>query len=136
LPKYPFLSAEWIEEARKIRDEYRGRAQQVAHVVRMNQVVTDVPFGEGTVRTYIDTTAGSLDLELGELEDPDLTVTMDYLTAKALLVEGDPQAGMQAFMAGKIKVDGDMSKLMALQATPPDPTSQEIASRIRSITQD
>jgi len=57
------------------------------------------------------------------------------LTAKALLVEGDPQAGMQAFMAGKIKVDGDMSKLMALQATPPDPTSQEIASRIRSITQ-
>lgn len=135
MPKYPFLSAEWIEEARKIRDEYRGRAQQVAHVVRMNQVVTDVPFGEGTVRTYIDTTAGSLVLELGELEDPDLTVTMDYLTAKALLVEGDPQAGMQAFMAGKIKVDGDMSKLMALQATPPDPTSQEIASRIRSITQ-
>ena len=29
---------------------------------------------------------------------------------------------MQAFMAGKVKVEGDMAKLMALQAAPGRPT--------------
>ena len=43
-------------------------------------------------------------------------MTVDYLTAKAIIVDGNPQAGMQAFMAGKIKVQGDMTKMMALQA--------------------
>ena len=50
---------------------------------------------------------------MGHLENPDLTVTLDYVTAKAILVDGNPQAGMQAFMAGKIKVQGDMTKMMA-----------------------
>jgi len=61
-------------------------------------------------------------------------VTLDYGTAKSILVEGNPQAGMQAFMAGKIKVEGDMAKLMALQAAPPDATAQEVATRLREIT--
>ena len=35
----------------------------------------------------------------------DLTVTVDYETAKAILVEGNAQAAMQAFMAGRIKIE-------------------------------
>ena len=58
-------------------------------------------------------------MDLGELENPDLTVTVDYATAKAIFVEQNPQAGMQAFMAGKIKVQGDMTKLMAMQQSAP-----------------
>ena len=54
-------------------------------------------------------------MDLGHLEDPDLTVTVDWTTAKAIFVEQNPQAGMQAFMAGKVKVQGDMTKLMAMQ---------------------
>ena len=60
----------------------------------------------------MDTSDGELKMELGALENPDLTVTVDYDTAKAIFVEQNPQAGMQAFMAGKIKVQGDMTKLM------------------------
>jgi putative sterol carrier protein len=42
---------------------------------------------------------------------------------------------MQAFMAGKVKVEGDMAKLMALQAgPPPDATAQEMATRLKEIT--
>jgi hypothetical protein len=54
----------------------------------------------------MDTTEGDMKMDFGHLESPDLTVTLDYDTAKAILVEGNPQAGMQAFMAGKIKVAG------------------------------
>jgi len=67
---------------------------------------------------------------------PDLKVTVDYDTAKAILIEGNPQVGMQAFMAGKVKVEGDMAKLMALQAAPAgaDATAAEMANRLKEIT--
>lgn len=136
MPKYTFLSPEWIDEAKKIREEYRGRTQPITHSVRMNQVITDVPFGEGTLESHIDSTSGDLELDLGHLSEADLKVTMDYLTAKAILVEGNPQAGMQAFMSGKIRVEGDMTKLLAMQSAPPDATSLEIAGRIRDITEE
>ncbi len=132
---YKFLSEEWMEEARKIREEYAGKAAPPAHEVRMNQVITDVPFGEGSIDAHMDTSGGESKMELGHLENPDLTVTLDYDTAKAILVDGNPQAGMQAFMAGKIKVQGDMTKLMALQSAAPDPVQAEIAEKIKAITE-
>src|SRR3546814_10983472 len=88
----------------------------------MNQVVTDVPFGDGTINAHMDTSSGEMEMDLGHLDEADLTVTLDYAPAKAILVDGNPQAGMQAFMAGKIKVPGDMTKLMAMQQGTPDPT--------------
>jgi len=134
--KYPFLSEEWIAEVRKIGDEARaeGGGTIIPHAVKMNQVITDVPFGSGTVDVHMDTTSGDMQMEMGHLPDPDLTVTVDYDTAKAIFVDGNPQAGMQAFMAGKVKVQGDMTKLMAMQAAPPDPKAQELSKKIRDIT--
>jgi putative sterol carrier protein len=133
--KYPFLSDEWIAEARKIRGEFQGEGTPPAHVIKMNQVITEVPFGEGTINAHMDTSSGEMELETGHIEGADLKVTLDYVTAKAILVEGNPQAGMQAFMAGKIKVEGDMTKLMAMQAAPADPTAAEVAKRIQEITE-
>lgn len=132
---YPFLSDEWIEQAHAIRTEYRDRAPAVDHRVRMNLVVTEMPFGDGDVAAHMDTTAGELDIDRGHVEDADLTVTVDYETAKAILVDRNPQAGMQAFMAGKIRVEGDMATLLAIQAAPPDPHAQAMADRLREITE-
>jgi putative sterol carrier protein len=84
----------------------------------------------------MDTSGAEMEMDVGHLENPDLTVTLDYVTAKAILVDGNPQAGMQAFMAGKIKVQGDMTKMMALQSGAPDPTQAEIAAKIKEITSD
>jgi hypothetical protein len=134
---YPFLSDEWLDEARKIRTEYDGKVPPIAHSVRMNLVVTAVPFGDADIDAHVDTSNGNLVLDTGHLESPDLTVTVDYDTAKAILIEGNPQAGMQAFMAGKVRVEGDMAKLMALQAQPAasDPNAAEMATRLREITE-
>ena len=130
-----FLSDEWFTDAKKIREEYAGKGTPPAHAVRMNQVVTDVPFGDGTVNVHMDTSSGELQFDQGHLDNPDLTVTVDYDTAKAIIVDGNPQAGMQAFMAGKIKVQGDMTKLMAMQSGTPDPVAQEVAEKIKGITE-
>ena len=131
---YKFLTQEWIDAAKKVREEV-GEGAPVAHSVRMNQVITDVPFGDGTVNAHMDTSSGQLEMDLGHLDNPDLTVTIDYDTAKAIFVEGNPQAGMQAFMAGKIKVQGDMTKLMAMQSGTPDPKAAEVAAKIKEITE-
>ena len=132
---HPFLSDEWMAAARDIRTKYEDRATEVTQVIRINQVITDVPFGEGTVHSYLDTSSGRVEMELGELDDADATITTDYATAKALFVDQDPAAGMQAFMAGKVKVQGDMMKLMAMQtALPNDETAQQVADEIKAIT--
>jgi putative sterol carrier protein len=134
--KYKFLSEEWVAAAKKIREEGGGGGDSApAHQVKMNQVITDVPFGDGTVNAHMDTTSGKLEMDLGHLDDAELTVTLDYDTAKAILVDGNPQAGMQAFMAGKIKVQGDMTKLMAMQQGSPDPAQLEAAAKIKEITE-
>jgi putative sterol carrier protein len=138
VPTYPFLSDEWIAEARRIREEYRGAEQPVANPVRMNQVITDVPFGSGSLDAHIDTTSGELEIDAGHLEAPDVTISLDYETAKAVFVDGTMETAMQAFMAGKVRVQGDLPKLIAAvqqQATPLTPEAGDIARRIKEITE-
>jgi putative sterol carrier protein len=94
-----------------------------------------VPFDENTVNAFFDTSSGGLQLELGELDDADATITTDYETAQSLFVEQDQTIAMQAFMAGKIKVQGDMMKMMAMQtAIPSNEFTDTIAEEIKSIT--
>lgn len=142
MPSYPFLSDEWIAEARKIRAEFAAdpdhAAPEAPASVRMNQVITEVPFGEGKLDAHLDTSSGTLEMETGHLADPDVTVTLDYATAKAIFVDGTLEAGMRAFMDGKIRVQGDMAKLIAAlqQMAPPDASSvDEAQARIRDITE-
>ncbi|MET0144125.1 MAG: SCP2 sterol-binding domain-containing protein [Ilumatobacteraceae bacterium] len=132
---HPFLSDEWMAEAKAIRERHAGETGKVTQPIRMNQVVTGVPFGDGTIETHLDTSSGDVVMDLGSLDDADVTVTTDYETAKALFVDQDPAAAMQAFMGGKITVQGDMMKLMAMQmAMPADEASQQIAEEIKAIT--
>jgi hypothetical protein len=131
---YAFLSDKWLSEARKIRDEYGAGGAPVPQGMKMNLVITEVPFGKGSIDAHMDSTDGLIEVELGHLQPADLQVRLDYLTAKAILVERDPQTGILAFMNGKIEVEGDMGKLMAFQSLPPDPKAQEMAERLRLIT--
>ncbi len=135
-PPYPFLSDDWITAARQIREEHAGGGIAVPAVVRMNQVITDVPFGESPVRAHLDTTSGELVMDLGHLDQPDVTVTLEYQTARAIFVDGTAQAGMQAFMQGKIRVEGDLAKLIAAlqQVNPASFEANDVQRRIKEIT--
>ena len=132
---YQFLSEEWMSAAKAIREKYADQVPTVAVSIRMNQVITDVPFGDGTVKSYLDTSSGALEMELGELEAADLTVTTDYDTARKVFVDQDQAAGMQAFMSGKIKVQGDMMKMMAMQTgMPQTDVTKQVQDEIKGIT--
>ena len=65
--------------------------------------------------------------------DADCTVgiTLDNLAAM-LRGELEPATG---FMTGKLKVQGDMTKLMAIQASGQDPLAAEVSTKIKDITE-
>ena len=132
---HQFLSDDWMDAAKAIREKYADQATKVNTPVKMNQVITDVPFGEGTIKAFLDTSSGDVVMDLGELDAADLTVTTDWETARKVFVDQDQAASMQAFMAGKIKVQGDMMKMMAMQTSmPSDEIAKQIASEIKAIT--
>ena len=133
---YTFLSDEWMQATHAIREKYESQMPPIAMSIRINQVITDVPFGEGTINAYIDTSSGVFVFDLGELEEPDAVMKTDYETARALIVDRDPAVAMQSFMAGKVQVQGDMMKLMALQtAVPQNELSEQVAEEIAAITE-
>lgn len=116
MAKYPFLSDEWVTEARGIYAEVQAEGALPAGgtvvPVRLNLVVNEAPFSSEPVKAHIDTSEGHIAIDMGHLEKPDVTVSLDYATARSLFISGDVQAVMQAFLGGRIRVDGDMTKLL------------------------
>ncbi|MGH9043761.1 MAG: SCP2 sterol-binding domain-containing protein [Acidimicrobiales bacterium] len=129
---FEFLSEDWVREARLIRAELQ-QSGPPPQAVRINLVVTQVP-GRDQLEAHVDTTGGLTDIELGHLEGVDVTVTLDFDTAKAIFVNGGGDTATAAFMAGRIRVDGDIAKLMAFQGGAALGGSSELTARIRAIT--
>lgn len=135
---FPFLSDEWIEAARQLRARYADQVPPSSVPVRLNVTVTDIPHREGDLDGHIDATGGQPIIERGHLDEADLTLTIGYEVAKAAFVTRDQQAVMQAFFQGQILLDGDASKLMALQASQlqPDDTALAIHEEMMAFTTD
>lgn len=131
---YEFLTPEWVAAATAIRDEYRDRVTPPPTPIRANLVVTDAPFADGPLRAFLDSSDGELIVEMGVLDGADLTITVDYATARRVFVDGDQAAAMEAFLGGRIVLDGDITRLLALQAQGADPLHLEIAERVSAIT--
>jgi len=105
--KFPFLSDPWFDAADKLIQEHQTAAPPTNLV--MNLEVAD---GDQTVKFFMGSKDGDVLFGKGTAEGADLTMSTDIDTARAVFVSGDQQAGMQAFMAGKVRVQGDMTKLM------------------------
>ena len=138
MAKYPFLSDEWVAAAKGVYEAHKGEGPALPVTLRANLNITDIPFGDSPLKAHLDTSSGELTLDLGHLETADVTLTMGYDTAKAQIVSQDQQAVMQAFMGGRIKIEGDMSKVMALAAgsTAGGPEAQAVAAKIAAEIQD
>ena len=123
----PFLSDDWFAEVETLRDEQPAPAANVADL-KLNIVVTGGPDGD----REISMNGGQF--EQGLQEGAPTKLTVPYDVAKAIFIEGNQQAGMQAFMSGQIKVEGDMSKLMAMQGGAPSPEQTAFQQKLRDIT--
>lgn len=116
-----FLSEEWGDEIRgalQSSDTVKNAIQGVDLTIQ--QVVTDVP-DQGEVKYWTQFQNGEINGEIGEVDNPDVTISQNYETAAAMN-KGELNA-QAAFMQGKLKVTGNMGKLLqhqgALQAIGP-----------------
>ncbi len=124
---HPFLSEPWFHAVEELRDEQPAPPSAMADLV-VNITVNGGP--DGDVDAHL--AAGMFDR--GHVEGAPTTLTVPYETAKKLFVEGDQSAAMQAFMSGQIKVEGDMTKVMALQSVPTTPEQEAFQLRLRELT--
>lgn len=108
-----FLSEEWAQEmtnALNASDEFQNAASNQA--VKLQQVVTDAPDG-GEKRYYFTLEGGKVQVAVGEIPDAEATLTQNYETAVAITKQ--ELNAQNAFMQGKLKISGNMMKLMQLQ---------------------
>ncbi len=97
-----------------LRGELATSAPAPGHTARVNLVVTDIPFGDGDFRAYIDTEAGGPLPMPGNLDDPDATVILDYPAALAAFVTDDHDVVAHGFLTGALRVDGDLALVLIL----------------------
>ncbi|HDH03631.1 MAG TPA: SCP2 sterol-binding domain-containing protein, partial [Actinobacteria bacterium] len=103
----------WAQEATKVLNEHSGFTSAIANVdLSLQFKVTDSPSGE--VAYHFVMGGGQASVALGETEDADVTVANNYDTAVAIS-KGDLNT-QAAFMTGKLKVSGNLAKLMMHQA--------------------
>ncbi len=70
----------------------------------------------------------------GHHADAPTTMILPADLAKRIFIEGDQSAGMQGFMSGQIRIEGDMSKLMALQTAQPSADQVALMKQIQEVT--
>lgn len=133
--KHAFLSDSWVEAARKIYARESAKPGPPIASLRMNLVVEQVPFAAEAFAAHFDTSGGIAEVDLGHIDDPDLTVTLGFEVAKAVLIRNDAQAGIEAFMTGQIRVDGDITRLLAFQQATPTARQLAITEEVRAITE-
>lgn len=116
-----YLTDEWADEvisALNADDSVRSAIKDVELCIQ--QVVTDVP-GQDEVQYWTKFSGGEVSGGIGEAPDADVTISQSYETAVSMN-KGDLNA-QAAFMQGKLKVTGNMGKLLqhqgAMQALGP-----------------
>jgi hypothetical protein len=125
---HTFLSEAWLDAARAIGEE--AGAGTFPDGIEMNMVVVGGPDGDRELHVA----GGSFGSGLREGAPTKLTIPYDV--ARGMFVDGNQSAAMQAFMSGQIKVEGDMSKLMAMQSHGASAAANgaAIQARLREIT--
>jgi len=124
-----WLTQEWLDETRKMSESQPERAGATA---RMQYVVTGGP--QGDIDYFWVLEDGKLkEAKVGKLDDAEVTLTTGYDDAMKIQ-KGELDANA-AFMQGKVKVTGNMAKVMSLLPITNSPEYKQLQSEISAITE-
>jgi alkyl sulfatase BDS1-like metallo-beta-lactamase superfamily hydrolase len=128
-----WLSQEWLDEMKGMAESQPERKGASA---RMQYIVNHVPEEAGgeDIHYYWVLEDGHLnEAALGTLDDAEVTLTQSYTDAK-LIQQGKLDANA-AFMQGKVKVTGNMAKLMALLPLTNAPEYKKLQQDLQEVTE-
>ena len=123
-----YLSQEWHDKAKELAQTFPERAGATA---RMAYVVTASPEGEIVYHQIIEN-GKVLEQGVGMCENPEITMTVTW-DDSVKVQKGELDAN-SAFMQGRMKVAGNMAKLMALMPLTMSPEYKSIQEALREHT--
>jgi putative sterol carrier protein len=124
-----YMTQEWLDEARKLAE---GQPERPGASAKMQYVLTGGP--DGDVKYYWVLENGKLlESKLGELPDVDFTMTLSY-DDSVKVQKGELDANA-AFMQGRMKVTGNMGKLMQLMPLTNSPEYKALQEDIANVTE-
>jgi hypothetical protein len=126
--RHAFLSDGWFQKV----DELIAAAGDLQipaamRAVRVNIVVTSPT---GTTELYMKDGL----FTRGHQPDAEAKLTLSEALARKIFVDGDATAGVQAFLAGEIQIEGDLAKVVAMQTVEPSAPQLRLTRQIAAIT--
>ena len=124
-----FLSDEWFsrtEELTKAAGNF-----EIAKAMKAIVVNLTISSGAGEIEMCLDRGI----IRKGHASPADVQMSMPADYAYRLLVAGDWSVGMKGYIARKIKVSGNMKKLIPLQLYKPSADQENLRKEIEKITE-
>ena len=125
---YEFLSEAWFQKV----DEMIAAAGDLQIPPPMKAAVANIVVTAPGGEKHIHLKDGLF--SIGHRSDAPTTPTLTSDLARKIFVDSDAAAGVQAFFAGEIKVEGDYAPLVAMQTVQPSARQLELAKQIAAIT--
>lgn len=127
--KSKFLSPEWFAKVAELKNALGDLEVPAAmHDLVINITVTGTDFGD------VDISMASGMIEKGHHANAPTKMTLPVDLAHRLFIDNDQSAGMQGFMSGQIRIEGDMSKVMAMQTIQPSAGQRTLQKQILEAT--
>ena len=123
-----FLTDAWFEQVETLGNE----AGELNLPPALANMVINLKVSDG--EQDIDANYANGMLHRGLNNDATTTLLLDRDTLQSIVTDFDMNEIMGAFMGGKIRVEGDMSQLMALQSARPSTEQKELFKSIKSMT--
>ncbi len=124
-----FLSDEWFTKVDELT--------RAAGDLQMPKSLTDV-----TVNLKVATARGEVPMSMNHgiiqknpVEKADVDMSMPAEYAYKILVQNDWSVGMRGYIKHKIKLSGNMKKLIPLQVYKPSQPSVELTKKIAAVTE-
>ena len=127
MPK--FLSDEWFSKV----DGLTKAAANLEIPKAMKDVVVNLMVSDTNGEVPMSMDGGII--RKGHAEHADVEMSMPAEYALSIIVRGDWSAGMKGWVARKIRVSGNMRKLIPLQLYKATASQEELRRQIESITE-
>lgn len=125
---FQFLSDEWFQEV----DKLIAAAGDLQIPPAMKAVEVNVTITSPTGSTELFMKDGLF--TRGHQASAPTKLTIASELARKIFVDGDAAAGVQAFLEGKMQVEGDLAKLVAMQTVEPSEPQKQLTRKIAAIT--
>jgi hypothetical protein len=123
-----FLSEPWFDKVEELIAQ--AGDLQVPAAMKDLEVNVNVKTASGSIPIFMKDGL----FKRGHQPGVSTTLTLSDAVARKIFVDGDTAAGIQAFLAGEIQVEGDLAKVVAMQTVEPSKPQQELTRQVAAIT--